>query len=68
MNNAKDATHLIFHNDTYCYMKKDKSNWFIDLGGGWQNINEYRLINVYWWFGFKVNFYGMTHKLVRIKK
>lgn len=62
-----DATHVIFHNDKYCYMKNDKSDWFIDLGDGWENINKWKLIKVYWWFGLKVNIYGMRHKLVKVK-
>ena len=63
-----DATHVIFHNDTYAYMKKEKGNWFIDLGSGWENIKKWKLINVYWWFGYRVNVYGLTHKLVKVKK
>ena len=68
MDETTDATHVIFHGNTYCYMKKAKSEWFIDLGNGWENINEWRLINVYWCFGWKVNIYGMEHKLVKVKK
>ena len=63
-----DATHVVFHNDTYCYMKKLNSDWFIDLGCGWENINKWELICVYWCFGWKVNIYGMTHKLIKVKK
>lgn len=61
-----DATHVIFHNNKYCYIKKDKDNWLIDLGDGWENIDKWKLINVYWLFGWRVNIYGMSHKLVKV--
>lgn len=65
--NTSEATHVIFNGDTFCYIKKSGWNWFIDLGDGWQNVREWKLINVYWFFGWRINIYGKSYKLNEIK-
>ena len=63
-----DATHVVFNGDAYCYIKKEKKNCFIDFGFGWEDIKSWKLISVYWLFGWKINIYGSTHKMIKVKK